>query len=79
MLYVDFPPPDFGRLERAFREAGLVAERAGIAMREAGDTLTATYPAAPTPAQLERAVDVTPYFDPDSFRFGSHFPAEAKP
>lgn len=62
VLYVDFPPPDLRRLEHAFREVGLVAERAGIAMREAGDTLTVTYPAAPTAAQLESATDVSGYF-----------------
>lgn len=65
VLYVDFPPPDLRRLEHAFREVGRVAERAGIAMREAGDTL-----ATPTPAQLERAVDMTPFIVPGSLRFG---------
>lgn len=62
VLYVDFPPPDLRRLEHAFREVGRVAERAGTTMREVGDTLTVTYPAAPTPAQLERATDVSGYF-----------------
>ena len=71
VLYVDFPPPDLRRLERAFREVGLVAERAGVAMREVGDTLTVTYPAAPTSAQLARATDVTPYFRDLQFSRGT--------
>ena len=78
LLFVDIRL-DTSRFERAFQEIGLVAERAGIAMREVGGNLPATDPTAPTVAQLARTTDVTPYFDPDSFRFGSRFPAEAKP
>lgn len=70
VLYVHFPPPDFSRLERALREVGVVADRAGIAMREAGVNLAMTDPAAPTVADLARATDMTPYIVPGSLRIG---------
>ncbi|MEV7962392.1 hypothetical protein [Oerskovia paurometabola] len=69
MTIVDFRL-DTSRFERAFREVGLVAERAGIAMLAVGGDLPATDPAAPTVAQLARATDVTPYLDSGSRRIG---------
>lgn len=69
LLYVDIRL-DTSRFERAFQEFGLAAQRSGIHMAELEQNLATTWPAAPTAAQLERATDVTPYFDPDSFRFG---------
>ncbi|MFJ2298140.1 hypothetical protein [Oerskovia paurometabola] len=58
-------------VERAFRDIGAAAERAGIAMREAGDTLTVTYPTAPTPAQLARGTDMSPFLHDARFGRGA--------
>lgn len=58
VLWAPFPLPDFSGLERALHEMATTAERRLLMMRETQGTLSRT---APTPAQLARAADVTPY------------------
>ncbi|MBM7480136.1 hypothetical protein ACFP63_08725 [Oerskovia jenensis] len=67
VLFVRFPPPDFSRLERALREMGNAAQRKLLMMREAQGILSET---APTPAQLARATELSPYIVPGSLRIG---------
>lgn len=70
LLFVDIRL-DTRRFERAFREFGLAAQRSGIHMAELEQNLAATWPAAPTAAQLERATDVSGFFRDVQFSRGA--------
>lgn len=70
VLFVDFRL-DASKFERAFREFGLAAQRSGIHMAELERNLAATSLAAPTPAHLESATDVSTYFRDARFGRGA--------